>query len=229
MRNLAFLVFLGAVMGCHPKVATPSSQLGSDSALNFIDITEDTSTSEVITGPSDEEMAALEEREKQLAYKTEDPSYSEKALTSSQYVLDEENDDIALRWAAGKINNYSCAMYVLGIQSPENKSIKPDNLNKIITKMGKKHLLVLVNDKQVDIPGNLISAEILERMDPTAIGSFLFQDNPYLLIKFYTFSFTTSGSGYVNLLINVNTGKVWKIETPGDVLFKTIIDTIASK
>lgn len=229
MKKLVFSVWLLAVIGCHPKAPTPSSHQLNDTALNVTDITEDTSTQEVSSGPGEEELAALEEREKQLTYKTEDPSYSEKALTSSQYVLDEENDDIALRWAAGKINNYSCAMYVLGIQSPENKSIKPDNLNKIITKMGKKHLLVLVNDNQVDIPGNLISAEILERMAPTAIGSFIYQDNPYLLIKYYTFSFTTSGSGYVNLLINVNTGKVWEIETPGEILFKTLIDTIASK
>lgn len=86
--------------------------------------------------------------------------------------------------------------------------------------MGKQQLLVLVNDKQVSIDDGLIHGEMRAHMDPTAPGYFIYKNTPYLLIKFNTFSFINSGSGNVNLLININTGSVSSIETPGEVLFK---------
>lgn len=226
MRKTAFLLLLSAMLGCHPKSSVIASQ--DVDSIAGVGGNQDTGRLTEDTGPGDEELAALAEREQQLAYKTEDPSYSEQELTSTQYILDEEND-LAFRSAVGRISNISCTVYLAGIQIPKDNAAKPDSLNKIVTKMGKKHLMVLVNDRQLSINNGLIPDEIQERMDPTKIGAFVYNNTPYLLLKFYTFSFINSGSGNVNLLINVSTGKVWAIETPGEVLFKSLIDAIDAK
>jgi hypothetical protein len=182
-----------------------------------------------VKSTAEKEMnAEYDKQEQELEYKTEDASYREKALKYSQYTINEENE-LALRQAHDTINNLSCSVYVMGTPVPDDKSVRPDKLDEIVSKLGEKHLLLLVNDKQIAVNDELIPEEMQEQMIPDQIGSFLYKDNTYLLVKFYCFSFTTVGSGKVNLLVNVNTGKVWAIETRGEVLFKSIIETIQNE
>lgn len=223
MRNIFFLTLFFGVVACQQQTKPGHTTIDS-----VLDVPTDAN---VVNGePTEEELKAeYEKRAQELEYKTADPSYKEKDLTAKQYIFDEDNQ-IALRWTLGKINDISFAVYVIGDQIPVDEDApKPDNLNEIITKMGKKHLLLLVNDKELPISDHLIAEEIQVRLTPSQIGSFVYKDDSYLLIKLYSFSFTTSGSGTVNLLINIRNDKVWEIETRGEVLFKSLIDTIENR
>lgn len=117
---------------------------------------------------------------------------------AKQYILDED-EDLALRWALDTINHIDCAIYVTGGHLPMEDSVAPRNLEEIVKKIGEKQLMVLMDNKQINIRKGIIAKEDVGRMSPAATGTYIYNNKPYLLIKSYTFSWITSGNGYISL------------------------------